>query len=115
MHLYFTVLYIYFSCRLYTTSKKECTEVCDLVHSPTNSIAFDCFHQGKRTTSFLLLCVFLSPLRMRNVPVQAVHDDLSIHLKDPMLDISVPATALGFVPAEFSGKSLCGCRHSCLS
>lgn len=34
---------IYFSCRLHTTSKKECSKVCYLVHSSTYCIAFACF------------------------------------------------------------------------
>lgn len=52
--LFYTYLYIYFSCRLYTTSKKECTKVCYLVHYPTNSIAFACFLKGKKRSNFYL-------------------------------------------------------------
>lgn len=53
-HLFYTYLYIYFSCRLYTTSKKECTKVCYLVHYTTNSIAFACFPKGKKRSTFCL-------------------------------------------------------------
>lgn len=58
-HLFYTYLYIYFSCRLYTTSKKECTKVCYLVHYPTNSIAFACFPKGKTNPIFIYLCVLV--------------------------------------------------------
>lgn len=57
--LFYTYLYIYFSCRLYTTSKKECTKVCYLVHYPTNSIAFACFPKGKTNPIFIYLCVLV--------------------------------------------------------
>lgn len=53
-HLFYTYLYIYFSCRLYTTSKKECTKVCYLVHYTTNSIAFACLPKGKKQSTFCL-------------------------------------------------------------
>jgi hypothetical protein len=78
--LFYTYLYIYFSYRLYTTSKKECTKVCYLVHYPTNSIAFDCFPKGKKTILFLFIYVFLSTLTVRNVSMNTVHDYLKVYL-----------------------------------
>lgn len=41
--MHYTYQCIYFSCRLHTTSKKECSKVCYLVHSSTYCIAFACF------------------------------------------------------------------------
>lgn len=52
---HYTYQCIYFSCRLHTTSKKECSKICYLVHSSTYCIAFAAFQKGKEKSSFLLL------------------------------------------------------------
>lgn len=121
VHLFYTSLYIYFSYRLYTTSKKECTKICYLVHYSTNSIAFACFLKGKNPINFYLsVCACLhwefrmSPWKLCMITCESICPKEHVSQDHLLVKPDVDQLLWVLYLVYFFGKHEYGCVCPCL-